>query len=92
MKLDLITGGDSKYFDLINELCESVNKLDDKDIKISVLDGGLSSEQVNIFRSKKIDVIDPGWPDTKTEARAGNKKFLTSSEKFTLKLSFESWF
>ena len=22
----------------------------------------------------------------------GNKKFLTSSEKFTLKLSFESWF
>ena len=76
MKLDLITGGDSKYFDLINELCESVNKLDDKDIKISVLDGGLSSEQVNIFHSKKIDVIDPGWPDTKTEARAGNKKFL----------------
>ena len=79
MKLDLITGGDSKYFDLINELCESVNKLDDKDIKISVLDGGLSSEQVNIFRSKKIDVIDPGWPDTKTEARAGNKKFLILS-------------
>ena len=76
MKLDLITGGDSKYFDLINELCESANKLDDKDIKISVLDGGLSSEQVNFFRSKKIDVIDPGWPDTKTETRAGNKKFL----------------
>ena len=36
MKLDLITGGDSKYFDLINELCESVNQLDDKNIKISI--------------------------------------------------------
>jgi len=76
MKLELITGGDSKYFDLINELCESVDRLDDKNIKISILDGGLSSEQINFFQSKNFDVIDPGWPDAETEARAGNKKFL----------------
>ena len=76
MKLDLITGGDSKYFDLINELCESVNRLKDKNIKISVLDGGLSLEQINFFQSKDIDVIDPGWPDTATKERAGNKRYL----------------
>jgi len=76
MKLDLITGGDSKYFDLINELCESVNRLKDKNIKISILDGGLSSEQIKFFQAKNIDVIDPGWPNKETEARAGNKKFL----------------
>ena len=76
MKLDLITGGDSKYFDLINELCESVNRLMDKNIKISILDGGLSSEQIKFFQAKNIDVIDPGWPSKETEARAGNKKFL----------------
>ena len=76
MKLDLITGGDSKYFDLINELCESVNRLKDKNIKISILDGGLSSEQINFFQSKNIDVIDPGWPNTVTKERAGNKRYL----------------
>ena len=76
MKLDLITGGDSKYFDLINELCESVDRLNDKNIKISVLDGGLSSEQINFLQSKDIDVIDPGWPDTMTKVRAGNKRYL----------------
>tara|TARA_B100001057_G_scaffold133119_1_gene132560 strand:+ start:1603 stop:2499 length:897 start_codon:yes stop_codon:yes gene_type:complete len=76
MKLDLITGGDSKYFDLINELCESVDRLNDKNIKISVLDGGLSSEQINFLQSKDIDVIDPGWPDTVTKVRAGNKRYL----------------
>ena len=32
--------------------------------------------QVNYFRSKKIDVIDPGWPDDQTKIRAGKKKFL----------------
>ncbi len=76
MKLDLITGGDSKYFNLINELCESLDRLKDKNIKISILDGGLSSEQVNFFQSKNINVIDPGWPNTEAEAKAGNKKFL----------------
>ena len=38
MKLNIITGGDSKYFDLINELCISIEKLEDKNLKISVLD------------------------------------------------------
>jgi|TARA_B100002019_G_C21239735_1_gene584812 hypothetical protein len=76
MELNIVTGGDSKYFDLINELCISIEKLEDKNLKISVLDGGLSGSQVNYFRSKKIDVIDPGWPDDQTKIRAGKKKFL----------------
>ena len=76
MKLNIVTGGDSKYFDLINELCISIEKLEDKNLKISVLDGGLSGDQVNYFLSKKIDVIDPGWPDNQTKIKAGKKKFL----------------
>lgn len=76
MKLNIITGGDFRYFDLINELCESVNKLEDKNIKISVLDGGLSKDQLSTFKAKDIDVIDPGWPDAETAIRAGKKKYL----------------
>ena len=76
MKLNIITGGDFRYFDLINELCESVNKLEDKNIKISVLDGGLSKDQLSTFNAKEIDVIDPGWPDAETAIRAGKKKYL----------------
>ena len=57
MELNIVTGGDSKYFDLINELCISIEKLEDKNLMISVLDGGLSSDQVKYFRSERQTLV-----------------------------------
>ena len=75
--IHIVTGGDTKYFNLLKEFFKSVNKLKiDKKTKISILDGGLKQKEIDYFRSKKIEVIDPGWPSKLAKLRAGNKNYL----------------
>jgi len=58
MKKNVIVSlADSNYFDLLNELVDSIKSFEkSKDIAICILDAGLSEEQKNIL-SKKVDEI-----------------------------------
>ena len=58
MKKNVIVSlADSNYFELLNELVDSIKRFEkSKDIAICILDAGLSEEQKNIL-SKKVDEI-----------------------------------
>ena len=58
MKKNVIVSlADSNYFNLLNELVDSIKSFEkSKDIAICILDAGLSEEQINIL-SKKVDEI-----------------------------------
>jgi len=58
MKKNVIVSlADSNYFDLLNELVDSIKSFErSKDIAICILDAGLSEQQKNIL-SKKVDEI-----------------------------------
>jgi len=58
MKKNVIVSlADSNYFNLLNELVDSIKRFEkSKDIAICILDAGLSEEQKNIL-SKKVDEI-----------------------------------
>ena len=73
----IISGGDSKYFQLLKELALSIReKLEGKSINIVYLDGGLTSENINYFKSLNIEVVDTGWCNPIAEQKAKGRNFL----------------
>ena len=76
-KITIVSGGDTKYFQLLKELAHSVrDKPEGKDINIVFLDGGLSKENINYFKNLNINVINPGWCNSLAERRARGRDFL----------------
>tara|TARA_Y100000389_G_scaffold65861_1_gene61971 strand:+ start:689 stop:1588 length:900 start_codon:yes stop_codon:yes gene_type:complete len=76
-KITIVSGGDTKYFQLLKELAHSVrDKPEGKDINIVFLDGGLSKEDINYFKNLNINVINPGWCNSLAERRARGRDFL----------------
>ena len=56
--IHIVSGGDTKYFNLLRELLESIDKLKiDKKAKISILDGGLKKKEIDYFQSKKSKLL-----------------------------------
>ena len=73
----IVSGGDSKYFQLLKELALSIReKHEGKSINIVYLDGGLTSEDINYFKSLNIKVVDPGWCNPIAEQKAAGRNFL----------------
>lgn len=73
----IVSGGDSKYFQLLKELALSIReKHEGKSINIAYLDGGLTSENINYFKSLNIEVVDPGWCNPIAEQKAAGRNFL----------------
>ena len=73
----IVSGGDSKYFQLLKELALSIReKHEGKSINIAYLDGGLTSEDINYFKSLNIEVVDPGWCNPIAEQKAAGRNFL----------------
>jgi hypothetical protein len=76
-KITIVSGGDTKYFQLLKELAHSVrDKPEGKDINIVFLDGGLSKEDINYFKNLNIEVVDPGWCNPIAEQKAKGRNFL----------------
>ena len=71
----IVTLADSNYFELLQELINSIKAHDEsKDVSICVLDAGLTEDQVNILKSKvhsikkaKWDIEIPGYKVLKKE-------------------------
>jgi hypothetical protein len=76
-KITIVSGGNTKYFQLLKELAHSVrDKPEGKDINIVFLDGGLSKEDIDYFKNLNINVINPGWCNSLDERRAKGRDFL----------------
>ena len=80
MKKNVIVSlADSNYFDLLNELVDSIKTFDkSKDVAICILDAGLTSEQKKIL-SKKVDEIKSAEWDIEVPAnKVKGKEWLKS--------------
>ena len=80
MKKNVIVSlADSNYFDLLNELVDSIKNFDkSKDVAICILDAGLTSEQKKIL-SKKVDEIKSAEWDIEVPAnKVKGKEWLKS--------------
>ena len=76
-KITIVSGGDTKYSQLLKELAHSMrDKPEGKDINIVFLDGGLSKEDINYFKNLNINVINPGLCNSLAERRARGRDFL----------------
>jgi len=61
-KKTIVTLADENYFELLIELVESIKRFPKSDeIKICVLDAGLSSDQINILSSKVYTIKKANW-------------------------------
>ena len=73
----IVSGGDSKYFQLLKELALSIReKPEGKNLNIVYLDGGLTNENIDYFKSLNIEVIDPSWCNPIAEKKAARRDFL----------------
>ena len=76
-RLQIVSGGDSKYFELLDELACSIKALSlDTEINLTFLDGGLKEEQKKYFEKNSVQVLDPGWCSDVAEKRSRGRNFL----------------
>ena len=75
----IISLADSKYFDLLNELVNSIKRFkESQNTAICILDAGLTADQKNIL-SNKVDEIKPSdWDIKVSEFKILGKKWLKS--------------
>ncbi|MDB9940862.1 glycosyl transferase, partial [Candidatus Pelagibacter sp.] len=75
----IISLADSNYFELLNELVDSITRFEKrKSIAICILDAGLSEEQKNIL-SNKVDQIKPAeWDIDVSAFRVKGREWLKS--------------
>ncbi|MDC0422818.1 hypothetical protein OAL85_00890 [Methylophilaceae bacterium] len=73
----LVSGGDTKYFNLLCELLNSIRNLPDGDrINLAFLDGGLKEKEINFFKKNNVNVVDPGWRHPIAEKKCKGRDFL----------------
>ena len=58
----IISLADSKYYDLINELVNSIKKFQQSEkVAICIMDAGLTNEQKNILKDKVDEIKKAEW-------------------------------
>ena len=75
----IVTLADSNYFDLLNELINSINEhKQSKDISICVLDAGLTEQQVKELSNKVYSVKKAKWDIEVPKHKVIGKEWLKS--------------
>ena len=78
-KKAIVTLADSSYFELLIELIDSINsKAESNDVKICVLDAGLSQEHLKILEEKIYSVKKAEWDIEVPSYKTSNKEWLKS--------------
>ena len=75
----IVSLADSNYFELLNELVDSIKRFpESKDIAICILDAGLSDEQKKILSTKVEDIKKANWDIEVSGYKVGEKEWLKS--------------
>ena len=75
----IISLADSKYFELLNELVDSIKRFQQSDnTAICILDGGLTDEQKKILSLKVDEIKSSNWDIKINQFRTMGKKWLKS--------------
>jgi hypothetical protein len=75
----IVSLADSNYFDLLNELVDSILKFPEgKEVDICILDAGLSDEQKKILSNKVKEIKKAEWDIEVPEYKVGQKEWLKS--------------
>ena len=75
----IISLADSKYFDLLNELVNSIKRFkESQNTAICILDAGLTEDQKNILSSKVDEIKSSDWDIKVSEFKILGKKWLKS--------------
>jgi len=79
IKKTIVTLADSNYFDLLEELIESIKSFpESKNVSICVLDAGLQEEQLKIIK-KKVDIVKKAnWDIEVSSFKVAGKEWLKS--------------
>jgi hypothetical protein len=78
-KNTIITLADSNYFDMLNELVDSINKHhESKNISICVLDAGLTQEQLKFIEKKVFKIKKANWDIEVPNYKVSGKEWLKS--------------
>ena len=75
----IVSLADSNYFDLLNELVDSIiNFSESKEVDICILDAGLSNEQKSILSTKVKEIKKAEWDIEVPGYKVGEKEWLKS--------------
>ena len=75
----IVTLADSNYFEMLNELIDSINVHNQSDkVSICILDAGLKKEQINIIKKKVYKIIKAEWDIEVPEYKILGKEWLKS--------------
>ena len=77
----IISLADSKYFDLLNELIESIKSFEQsKDIDICILDAGLKDDQIQILSKKVNQIKKAKWDIEVPQYKVVGKEWLKGND------------
>jgi len=78
----IISAADSNYFELLNELIDSIKSFEQsKDLAICIMDAGLHKDQIEVLEKKVDQIIKAEWdievPDSKVKGREWYKSLVS---------------
>lgn len=75
----IVSLADSKYFDLINELVNSIKRFDQSEkVAICIMDAGLTNDQINVLKEKVDDLKKAEWDIKVSEFKVKGRDWLKS--------------
>ena len=75
----IVSLADSNYFELLNELIDSIRQLENsKNIGICILDAGLNEDQLNILKNKVDNIKKAEWDIKVDDAKIKGREWLKS--------------
>ena len=78
-KNTIISLADANYFNLINELIDSINRFEEsKEVDICIMDAGLTGEQIKILEKKVFQIKKAKWDIIVPDSKIKGKEWLKS--------------
>ena len=75
----IISLADSKYFDLINELVNSIKRFkQSEEVAICIMDAGLKNDQINILKDKVDEIKKAEWDIKVSDFKVKGREWLKS--------------
>ncbi len=89
----IISLADSKYFELLNELIDSILSFEEsKSVSICILDAGLQLDQIKILEKKVYKIVKAKWDIEVPDYKIKGREWLKSQVSQSIFARIFSWF